>query len=184
MSSQSVGKQNLKPCVQTRLLRLFETRVKIVMRLYFFSTQYLFPRQQPALRVVCWHLFVACYQSCCKGSHSAAVDRENKAGHGHRLLFCNKSACSVLLPLKRTYQSGEVAQKTTKSAAEPNTKKLRVWSATSSNALTLERRRRDECLSCVAQTQQATMRPCVKSTVFKQSSPIVAEITRRPRAML
>lgn len=43
MSSQSVGRHNLKTCVQTRRLRLFETRVKIVMRLYFFLLTTRFP---------------------------------------------------------------------------------------------------------------------------------------------
>lgn len=73
-------------------------------------------------------------------------------------------------------------KKTTKSVVEPSTKKVWVWTATSSIALTLELRRRHECLSCVGLTRRATMRPCVKSTLFKQSSPIVAETAGRPGA--
>lgn len=44
-------------------------------------------------------------------THSAALSRENNAGQGHRVALYNKSACSMLGPLERTDQIGEVAQK-------------------------------------------------------------------------
>lgn len=87
-------------------------RVKIEKRLYFI----LFPRQPPALHVVCLSLVIK--------DAAKEVTQQQLIGNNFFFLFCTKSAYSVLLPLKTTYQSGEVAQKTTKSVVEPNTKRL------------------------------------------------------------